>query len=375
MEADYNLCIIEPNKGAFSETFIREHNVRLAGKKRILYGGSFPLFDHDGNYLIKSKLGLLSYLIQKRIFKKKQIKIRSKALANYLVKENIEVVFAEYGMVGAMVTRVCKSLNIPLIVHFHGADIYHQETIAKYKDLYQELFSDADAIIAVSADMVQELIKKGAPANKIHQLSCGVDVNAFPKIDITQSERNFISIGRFVEKKSPQSIVKAFKLVIEKFPDAKLWMVGDGPLHQETKLLVEELGLSSPIILTGILDSENIRLLIKKSRCFVQHSVTAKSGDKEGTPVTVLEAGSSGLAIVSTQHGGIQEAVINQETGYLVAEHDIEGMAAYMIKIAENVTLASELGNKEAQHIRLNFNIEDRIKALNKIIKKAVSKN
>lgn len=374
MIADYNLCIVEPNKGAFSETFIREHNNRLAGKKRILYGGAFPLFDHNGNYLIKSKLGLISYLIQKRIFKKEQIRVRSTALINYLKSEHIDVVLAEYGMVGAMITKVCKTLKIPLIVHFHGADIYHQPTIYKFKKLYKELFNYATAIVAVSGDMVLELEKKGADSNKIHQLSCGVDVNAFPKINLLESKRNFIAIGRFVEKKSPLSIVKAFSILLKKFPDAKLWMVGDGPLLNETRLLIKALDISLSIILTGILNPEEIKLLIKQSRCFIQHSVTAKNGDKEGTPVTILEAGSSGLAIVSTLHGGITEAVINNVTGYLVAEHDIEGMAECMIKIAENVNLAASLGNKAAQHIRSNFNIEDRIAALNDIIAAAVPK-
>src|ERR1700761_4736747 len=97
--ADFNLCIIKPNKDAFSETFIQEHINRLPGNKKVLYGGSFPLYDHEGNYLIKSKLRLLSYLIQKRIFRKKDIKVRTNALVDYLKTQKIDIVFAEYGTV------------------------------------------------------------------------------------------------------------------------------------------------------------------------------------------------------------------------------------------------------------------------------------
>jgi len=371
----FNLCIIKPNKDAFSETFIQEHINRLPGNKKVLYGGAFPVYDDEGKFLIRSVLGMLSYLIQKKIFKKQNISVRTNALVNYFKAQKIDIVFAEYGMVGAMVTKACKNANVPLIIHYHGADVHHRETVSQYINLYKKAFDYASWLIAVSDDMVEELKRLGAPTKKIVKASCGVDTETFPKLDISQSHRNFLSVGRFVEKKSPASIVKAFKLVNEKFPDAKLWMIGNGPLFEETKRLVTELGLAHSIILTGVLKTDKVKELMKKTRCFVQHSVTAANGDKEGTPVTILEAGSSGLAIVSTLHAGIKEAVINGETGYLVDEYDVEGMAAYMIKIAEDVTLASKLGEKEAAYIRENYEIKDRIITLTDLINRAINKN
>jgi colanic acid/amylovoran biosynthesis glycosyltransferase len=369
-----NICIIKPNKAAFSETFVQEHIDGIRGNKKVLYGGAFPVYDNDGHYLIKSKLGLLSYLIQKKIFRKKNITVRNKALSNYLKKEKIDVVFAEYGMVGAMVTAACKMADVPLVIHFHGADVHRTATIEEYLPFYKIAFSYATALIAVSGVMAEELIKLGAPANKVFTSSCGVDTLKFPLLDISKSPRNFLSVGRFVEKKSPSSIVKAFKIVRDKFPDARLWMVGNGPLFNETMGLVKGLGLESSVTLTGVLNSSQIKELMKQARCFVQHSVTAPDGDKEGTPVTVLEAGASGLAIVSTLHTGIKEAVINGETGYLVSEYDVEGMAAYMIKIAADVDLAVRLGLKEAAHIRKYYDTKDRINTLNSILQNSVKK-
>lgn len=371
----FNLCIVKPNKDAFSETFIQEHINRLPGNKKVIYGGAFPVYDHEGKYLIRTKLGLLVYLIQKRLFKQQNIAIRNRALVNYLKREKIDVVFAEYGMVGAMVTEACRVAGIPLVIHFHGADAHHKKTVETYYNLYQKAFQYASAIISVSVDMVETLKKLGAPAEKIHLASCGVDTDLFPQLDLSKTGKDFLSIGRFVEKKSPASIVKAFKLVTEKEPDARLTMVGNGPLFEETAALITTLGIENKIALKGVLKPDEIRELIRQSRCFVQHSVTAANGDMEGTPVTILEAGSSGLAIVSTQHAGIKEAVINGETGYLVAEHDIEGMAGYMIKIAEDVQLAVELGAKEAAHIRKNYDIRDRINTLTNILKQAINNN
>lgn len=369
----FNLCIVKPNKETVSETFVREHIERLPGNKKVLYGGVFPVYDHEGKYLIRSPFGLLSYLIQKKIFNRIDIKVRTRALAKYLTENKIDVVFAEYGMVGASITEACQMADVPLVIHYHGADVHHTETIKRYIDLYRKAFAYASALIAVSGDMVNALVDMGAPREKITNASCGIDPGAFPALDISKTGRTFLSVGRFVEKKSPASVVQAFKLVHDDFPDATLKMVGVGPLFDATKALVSQLGLDDSITLPGAQNQQQIKALLRESRCFVQHSVTANDGDKEGTPVTILEAGSSGLAIVSTQHTGIKEAVINGETGYLVPEHDIEGMARYMKMIAADVNLAVRLGAKEATYIRENYDIQSRIKTITKLLKQAIA--
>ncbi|MFC0516640.1 glycosyltransferase [Mucilaginibacter angelicae] len=373
MKEPYNLCIVKPNKSAFSETFIQAQIDRLKGNKKVLYGGDFPLYDDQGKFLIRSKLWLLVYLIQKRLFKKREIGVRTRALADYLKKNDIDVVLAEYGMVGAMIASACKMAGVPLVIHFHGADAHHRPTIAKYQQLYHKAFDYASAIVAVSNDMVQSLKKIGAPAAKIHLNPYGVDGEKFPLIDISNSGPYFLSVGRFVEKKSPQSVIRAFKKVNEDFPEAHLWMVGDGPLFDEAKQLITELSLTGNVTLTGVMTATEIRKLMEKVRCFVQHSVTAADGDMEGTPNTILEAASSGLAIVSTAHAGIKEAVLDGIAGFLVPEHNIDEMAAKMLSIAGDVKLAAKMGLAAHDHIVQNYDINKRIALLDGIIQSSIS--
>ncbi|MEO6151504.1 MAG: glycosyltransferase [Mucilaginibacter sp.] len=300
--------------------------------------------------------------------------MRTNALVKYLKAEKIDVVFAEYGMVGAMVAESCKLASIPLIIHFHGADVHHRVTVNQYYDQYQQAFKYASALIAVSCDMALALKQLGAPEDKIINASCGIDTAAFPAIDISGSVRNFLSVGRFVEKKSPISIVNAFKIVADKYPDAKLWMIGQGPLYNETVDLVNTLGLQNHITLTGILTQAQIKQLMQNMRCFVQHSVTAASGDMEGTPVSVLEASSSALPVVSTCHAGIKEAVIDGVTGLLCDEYNIEAMAKNMITIAENIDLAVKMGKAGRQHMIAAYEIKNRITLLDSIIKSSLLK-
>ncbi len=370
----YNLCIIKPNQSAFSETFIQQHIDRLSGNKKVLYGGAFPVYQEDGKLLIRSKIDLLIYLIRKKILGKRSIVIRNKALIQYLKKEQIDVVFAEYGMVGAMVTDACKQANVPLVIQFHGADAHQQKTVQTYLPYYQKAFAYASAIVTVSQDMTNAIIALGASPQKILLNPCGVDTERFSQIDISNSPPNFLSVGRFVAKKSPQSVLKAFKIVADQISNAHLWMVGDGPLFAETKALAEMLLLSPKITFTGVLPSEEIIKLMQNMRCFVQHSVTAPDGDMEGTPVTVLEAASSGLPIVSTKHAGIKEAVIDGETGFLVEEHDVNLMAKRMIEIAFSTQLSVKLGEAARKHILKNYAIENQIANLDRIIQQSIHK-
>jgi len=374
MSADYNLCIIKPNKSSFSETFVQEHIDRLAGHKFVLYGGAFPVYNNEGKFLIRSAFGLISYLIQKKIRKKQRINVRINALVKYLREKKIDAVFAEYGMVGAMVTEACQIADVPLIIHFHGADVYYHKNIEEYGALYQQAFAYGSAFVAVSADMAARLVEMGAPADKVYNASCGIDTQRFPLLDISGSGNDFLAVGRFVEKKSPQSLINAFRLVVDKYPDATLTIVGDGPLFAQTKILVSQLSLQNNVILKGVLPPAEIKELMKSMRGFVQHSVVAANGDSEGTPVTILEASSSGLPVVSTKHAGIKEAVVDGVTGFLVDEHDIEGMAKGIMKLIELPELAAKMGKAGREHMIACYNINSRIALLDTLIQNSIKR-
>lgn len=366
----YNLCIIKPNKAAYSETFIAQHIHRLSGNKTVLYGGNFPLFKQDGTWLIESKLARLQYLIQKRLFKHQEIAIRTHALVSYLQKQRIDAVLAEYGMVGAMVNSACQLAGVPLVIHFHGADAHHRATIEAYD--YPKAFSYASAIVGVSQDMVEQLAKLGAPPEKLFLNPYGIDTAQFSALNISDTPAYFLAIGRFVEKKSPSSLIKAFHLVTKKIPRARLWIVGNGPLLKQSQQLAQQLGITDKVTFTGVLSSEEIVQLMKGMRCFVQHSVTAADGDMEGTPLAILEASARGLPVVSTFHAGIKQAVINGQTGFLVNEYDIQAMAERMIKIASSTELAAKMGVSGRAHILENYQIDKQITKLDQIIQQCL---
>lgn len=370
---EFNLCIIKPNASVYSETFIQNHIDHLAGNKFVLYGGAFPVYQQNGSYLIQSKLDLLVYLFQKRFLKKSDIEVRNKALINYLKSNKIDVVLAEYGMVGAAVYKACEQAKVPLIIHFHGADAHHQPTIEKLKSSYKQAFKYAEAIVCVSKFMYDALLKLGAPSEKLFLNPYGVDINKF---EVGKPELNLPVLffaGRFVEKKAPHIVIKAFSIAKKEIKEAKLIMAGDGPLLADSEILAQSLNLQNDIEFPGIYTHEKVVEQLKTVRAFVQHSVIAADGDSEGTPNSILEASACGLPVISTKHAGIVEAVVNEKTGLLSDELDIDAFAINMLRVLKEPTLASDLGRNGAIHIRENYELNSRISALNQIIKNTIS--
>ena len=91
--------------------------------------------------------------------------------------------------------------------------------------------------------------------------------------------------------------------------------------------------------------------LLQESNVFIQHSVLTPSGDSEGTPVAILEASACGLAICSTRHAGIPDAVIEGKTGLLVDEHDVEGMASALKELASDSAATRAYGAAARKHM------------------------
>jgi glycosyltransferase involved in cell wall biosynthesis len=174
-----------------------------------------------------------------------------------------------------------------------------------------------------------------------------------------------------VEKKAPQHTIAAFAEVVRLRPDARLRMIGDGPLLAECRALATALGVAEAVEFLGVQPPEAVQREMRGARGFVQHSVEASNGDREGTPVGVLEAGASALPVIATRHGGIPEVVVDGETGLLVDEHDVSGMARHMLTLAASPDLAGRMGQLARARVERCFSLAGSLERLWSIIEAA----
>ena len=286
-------------------------------------------------------------------------------------KWGADTVLAEFGPTGVAVMEACRKLNLPLVVHFHGYDISMRELLKLHGPAYSMMFKQAAAVIAVSRAMQKKLIEMGAPAERVHYNPCGVNCELFGGAVPAEAPPLILAVGRFVEKKGPQITLAAFSDVLRQYPEARLLMIGDGPLLEECQKLSNSLAIDAAVTFMGSQPHEIVAKEMRRARIFVQHSIEAASGDSEGTPVAILEAGASGLPVVSTYHGGIPDVVIANETGLLVKERDVAEMARQMLRLLRDPALAGALGHAARRRVEMHFSATRSIDHLWTIMKTA----
>jgi len=366
--AAHNICICYPNKNAVSETFIKGQ-INYIKPSLELYEGWLPSQISPKGNIFPFPLNILLFRgTLRNVFPSVYNQIYDYFLLKILKKKAIKAVLGNYGPMGIRIAEVCKKNGIDFFVHFYGFDAYAYKTLDTFKKSYVKIFQNSTGIICVSLDMQKQLVALGADEKHIHLIPSGVDTNLFNGAQPSLSNPVFLFVGRFVEKKSPLELIQAFKLCVETHASAKLILVGTGPLWDQCKEEVKKLKLEDSITFTGNQSPAEIKQLMLHARAYVQHSVTAISGDSEGTPVIILEASSCGLPVISTKHAGIKEAVIHNQTGYLVEEHDIVSMSKFMNDLIDNPQLAGELGAAGRKHILQNYETEKQKKKLLDVI-------
>jgi len=366
MTTDFPICIVQPNPSAVSETFLRAHAERLPGAITVIHG-FYPTV--NGRVSLQTTLmGRALRRVKRRLLSRSAREEATNAYARLFESKKPAVVLAEYGPTGVHLLDACRRLGIPLVVHFHGYDASETKVLEEHVEGYARLFEEAAALVVVSLAMKRQLLTLGAPEWKLHVNPCGVDCEHFSGSAPGTAGPTLLAVGRFVEKKAPHLTIRAFAQARATIADARLRMIGSGPLLDACRTLADELGVGDAVTLLGAQPPEAVRSEMRRARAFVQHSIRAPSGDCEGMPVSVLEAGACGLPIIATRHAGIPEAVIEGETGLLVDEGDVDGMAAAMRRMLEEPDMAAAMGRASREWIASRFRLEDRIARLWEIL-------
>lgn len=358
------ICIVSPNREAWSETFIANHIAHLAGVELVLTDGHLPRRDREGNPLLAPTL--VKRVLQ-RVRKADPQEMLRAGIVRLLKEHRIDVVLAEYGPTGEALLGVCQRAGIPLVVHFHGVDAFHVRLL-KDNANYARILSGAKAIVVVSREMEQQLLALGCPREKLHRTCYGIEVDRFTPADVAASPKHFLAVGRFVDKKAPHLTLQAFLQAWKRDPAIRLTMAGGGPLLESTRQLALAEGIGQVVDFPGVITSDQVAERMRQVRAFVQHSVVTTDNDHEGTPLSILEAMASGLPVIATRHAGIPDVIDHGVEGLLSAERDIEAMAAHISTLAADPVLAGRLGAAGRARMLAAHRLEDRIAALHAVI-------
>jgi glycosyltransferase involved in cell wall biosynthesis len=237
---------------------------------------------------------------------------------------------------------------VPYVVQGHGLDLSSSIKSGSVGDSYLA-YRSARAVLTRCEFHRQRLIGMGLAADNIHVNPGGVDIPAAIPQRTPAASKRLLAIGRMTPQKGPILLLEAFRLAASQDPDLTLDIVGGGALFPAAREFVHACGLRDRVRLHGFASEAEKHRLLAECGVFVQHSVTdPETGDEEGLPAAIQEAMANGLAVVSTRHSGIPEAVIEGETGLLCDEGDVRGMAEALLAAPARASRLGAAGYRRA---------------------------
>ena len=270
-----------------------------------------------------------------------------------------------------------RRLRLPLVVTYWGFDASMTDdalgAFPEYEPYLRrraELFAKAARIVAVSRFLAGELVRQGAPEEKLRVHHVGVALGP-PRGDVPR-EPVVLFVGRFVEKKGLGDLLDAMARVRAAVPAARLLIVGDGPLRSELEAHARRLALDAEF--AGWLAPEEVARRLREVRVLCVPSRRAANGDAEGLPTVIPEAAAEGLPVVGTRHSGIPEGIAEGSSGLLAAEGDPEDLARRLSAVLTDDELWRRLSDGAREHVAEHFDPRRQAAELEAIYDEAVAR-
>ncbi|HBF09193.1 MAG TPA: hypothetical protein DHW71_13060 [Gammaproteobacteria bacterium] len=235
---------------------------------------------------------------------------------------------------GVGVVYAAKKLGVPVVVHCLGCDI---NEFAKYPWRREQIawaLQNATMNIYVSQGLADEARALGVKHNRNHVVLNGVDQNKFKagdkaavreQLGLPQDKKIVLYAGNFNVEKGLIYLVEAWSQVAEAHSDAVLAVIGSGPEEELVKAKIEELGLGESIKLMGRQPHDQVPLFLQAA------DILALPSLREGCPNIVLEALSSGAAVIGSKVGAVPE-LVDETRGILVQPRDSQALGEALVE-------------------------------------------
>lgn len=349
---------------AISETFLQKtlnylcaqfevEIISSAAKGDSSYPCRCHFLDLRKNELQSRITSLLNLILFSKSKEQSHFDIERKAISKFFktAKITADAAVIEYGTSAYKFARALNHSGIPYVICFHGYDASAYLGFEWYVREVKSISNAALMNVVPSNHLRRRLQLIGVKRDLITVEPCAPNYDSLPRPHAA-SPFYITSLGRLTGKKLPQALLYSAKLVLKKHPDVQFKVIGDGPLMDECKQILEDLDMAENFDMLGAMEHTEALEILSQASIFMQHSVTSSHGDQEGFPVSIAEASALGVPVVSTLHSGIPEGVIDGTTGFLVQEHDFEAMAEKLIMLIESEMLRLKMGAAGAKNIR-----------------------
>lgn len=267
-----------------------------------------------------------------------------------------------HGHLGTRVLHAAAWLKrgVPAVISLYGYDASRLLRDATWEARYRWAAERGATFVTLCEPMRQRILEAGVPLENTRVIPVGIDPDAWPFDPPPAPDApRFLFVGRLTEKKAPHDLLRALaRLRNEHAVDAALDVVGDGPLRPSLATLAADLRIEPHVRWLGELPRSEIADAMRRATALVLPSVVASDGDREGTPVVLMEAAASGVPCVTTRHMGNPDVLPRNAQRFVVEEDDPAALAAAMAEVA---SLSAEdraaLQQAGREHIEQHFNL------------------
>jgi glycosyltransferase involved in cell wall biosynthesis len=293
----------------------------------------------------------------------------SRAVADLIRQKNIDILHTHncYADCVGAIAAVRTPVKTIATVYVWGALGWKRNLIQFIDRCFLVCF---DLVTAHCAYTYRRTLKMGFTPSRVKMLTCGFEVeeariSAEERIQRRQAlgaEPSHIvlaNIARFYSEKAQDFLLHAFVKIREMAPDARLWMVGSGPLEDDLRKLSTQLGLDSSVTFVGFVkDLISFLPLV---------DIQVNSSTTEGVPLAICSGMAAGLPIVATAVGGLPEVIRDGHTGLLVPAGDADAFIKSTLRLIRDERLRTDLGAAARRFMTEDYSLDVAVQRVQRV--------
>lgn len=240
-----------------------------------------------------------------------------------------DVMHVHWWFPGGLAVWPGSAQGIPWVLTSHGTDLFLLDRFPAARAVAGPIFRRATEVTVISSPLVPRAERLGVGTDRITVIPMPLTESVFgsPANAQDRDPGHVLFVGRLVERKGVEFAIRALKVLTERGRDLTFSIVGDGPEREALERLTDALDLRHRVGFVGALPPQEVARWYRRAAVLVFPTVTDWKGEQEGFGMVLVEAMRAGLPIVASRSGGIPDVIRDGDTGVLVAERDVDGLA------------------------------------------------
>lgn len=314
--------------------------------------------------------------------------VLQKQTFDIVVAHQPTVAFAALPLIGTMPLLYVFHASVPKEVSFQGLTGKYRWVKNFAKGIFlrrlatveKEVMKEVDHIVVLS-HYSKELVETLYPLveGKVSRIHTGIDINTYApsrskalmrsRLGVPEDCTMLLTVRRLVPRMGLMQLIESFARIAPDFPDARLYMVGEGPMYDELQKKIKDEDMVGRVILTGRVRETDLPMWYKAADVFVLSTQVY-----EGLGIATLEALSCGLPVLGTPIGATVELLQEVDEELLFKSASVDGMEEGMRKfLGEKISDAS-VGGRARDFVKREFTWDKAVVELEKEMKACVKR-